>query len=88
MTVREYTTKFERLSRLAYHMVDTPAKKNHKYLQGLNLSLRKLTVSSISQSFEDLVCLAMELEGLRNENQGKPVAHPMHLDKGTSTLKE
>ena len=31
MTMREYTTKFERLSHFAPHMVDTPRKKIKKY---------------------------------------------------------
>ena len=30
-TVQEYTMQFERLSQFAYHMVDTPAKKNEQY---------------------------------------------------------
>ena len=38
-TVQEYTTQFERMSRFAYHMIDTPAKKNEQYHQGLSLTL-------------------------------------------------
>ena len=66
MTVREYTTQFKRLSRFASYMVHTAAKKNCKYQQGLNLSL--CTISYISQSFEALVGLVVELKGLGNEN--------------------
>ena len=31
MTVREYTTKFERLSRFASNLIDTPEAKNQQY---------------------------------------------------------
>ena len=72
ISVREYSTQFERLSNFAYHMVDTPSKKNRKYQQGLSISLHKLTMSSINQSFEDLVGLVIKLEGIGNDREGKP----------------
>ena len=39
-TIREYMTQFEQLSRFAYHMIDTPEKKNEKYHQGLIPALK------------------------------------------------
>ena len=42
-TVREYTVQFERLSRFAYHMIDTPENKNRKYHLGLSLQLQRST---------------------------------------------
>ena len=68
-TVQEYTTQFERLSRFAYHVVDTPAKKNEQYHQGLSLSLQRATVVYVSQPFEALVGLATQMENISRQEQ-------------------
>lgn len=64
MTVPEYTTQFERLSRFAPYMVDTPENKNEKYHQGLTLRIQKLTAVYLNQPFEALVELAMKIEDI------------------------
>ena len=66
-TVQEYTTQFERLSRFAYHMVDTPAKKNEQYHQGLSPTLQEKTTVYVSKPFEALVGLATQMENIGKE---------------------
>ena len=69
MKMREYTTKFERSSHFASHMVDTPRKKIKKYHEGLNSSLRHLTMAHLIDTFEALVILAI---GLKNDGYQNP----------------
>ena len=81
-TVREYTVQFERLSRFASHMVDTPEKKNQRYHQGLNLRLQQLTLSYRNQNFKDLVGSAKELEDM-NQREFITSLHWAVRDIGT-----
>ena len=68
-TVREYTIQFERLSRFAYHMIDTPEKKNRKYHLGLSLQLQRSTFGHLNQSFKALVGMAIGFEDINNQEQ-------------------
>ena len=61
-TVREYVTRFERLSHFAPHMVETPQKKIKKFHCGLDTHLRHMTLGHLVQTFEALVRLASSLE--------------------------
>ena len=63
-TVREYTVQFERLSRFAYHMIDTPEKKNRKYHQGLSLPLQCMTLGHHNQNFKALIGMAIGHEDI------------------------
>ena len=69
MTVREYTTKFERLSRFAGNLIDTPEAKNQQYHQGLSWALQQLTLSHLNQPFEALVGLATSQENITKREQ-------------------
>ena len=69
MTVREYMTKFERLSRFADNLIDTPEAKNQQYHQGLNWALQRLTLSNLNQPFEALVGLATSQENITKREQ-------------------
>ena len=62
MTIREYTTQFERLSRFAGHMVDTQPKRVKRFHQGLNSHLRHMMVGHLGQTFESVVRFAVSLE--------------------------
>ena len=59
--------QFERLSQFAYHMVDTPTKKNEQYHQGLSLTLQEKTAVYVSKPFEALVGLATQMENIGKE---------------------
>ena len=69
-TVREYVTQFDRLSRFAPHMVDTPQKKIKKFYRGLDTHLWHMTLGHLEQTFETLVRLASCLE--RDGYKGTP----------------
>ena len=67
LTIREYVTQFERLSRFTCHLVDSPLKK-------VNLHLRYMTLGHLGQSFEALVRLVVGLEkdGCQEPKQATP----------------
>ena len=64
MTIREYITKFERLSRFVGNLIDTPKAKNQQYHQGLSWALQRLTLSYLNEPFEALVGLATSQENI------------------------
>ena len=69
--MREYTVQFERLSRFAYHMIDTPEKKNRKYHQGLSLPLQRMTLGHHNQNFKALVGMAIGHEDINGREQNR-----------------
>ena len=75
-TVREYTVQFERLFRFAYHMVDTPEKKNQKYDLGLSLALQRSTFGHLNQSFKALVGMANGFEEINGREQRRFMNRP------------
>ena len=62
MTVREYTTKFKRLSWFAGHIVDTQPKRVRRFHQGLNSHLQHMMVDHLGQTFGNVVRFAVGLE--------------------------
>ena len=60
--VQEYTVQFERLSRFAPHMVDTPIKRNKQYVHRLNKTIQGHMMNLFAQSFESIVEHATNLE--------------------------
>ena len=85
LTVREYTTQFERLSRFARHMVDTPQKKVKKFHRGLTPHLRHMTLAQLSQPFEALVRLAagLEKDGCQARKQNFTRPPPPRFNSGS-----
>ena len=77
MTVREYTTKFEQLSRFAGNLIDTPEAKNQQYHQGLSWVLQRLTLSHLNQPFEALVGLATSQENITKREQRRYGTRPL-----------
>ena len=75
-TVREYTTQFERLSRFAQHMIDTPQRKIKRFHQGLSSHLRHMMVGHLNQSFEETVRFATSLENDSSQAQGQRMNRP------------
>ncbi|XXG42071.1 hypothetical protein AAC387_Pa01g2421 [Persea americana] len=82
MTILEYLTKFERLSRYALDLINTVEKKIAKFLEGLNpISERDATGVVPPATFEEAVRKAYKFENLNNKIlkiQGKAQAHPQN----------
>ena len=57
--------QFERLSLFALHFIDTPEKKNQKFMIGLNAAIQGSVVGSWDKSFESVVGLLTTLEMIR-----------------------
>ena len=80
MTVQEYLTKFERLSRCAPELIDTVEKKIAKFLEGLNPIIeRDATGVVLPATFEEAVMRrAYKFENLNNKIlkiQGRTQTH-------------
>ena len=75
MTVLEYVTKFERLSRYAPELIDTVEKKVTKFLEGLNPLIEKDAMGNTPPAtFEEAVKRAYKYEHFYNKinrTQGK-----------------
>ena len=68
MTVLEYLTKFERLSRYAPDMIDTVEKKIGKFLEGLNPIIERDATGVVPPAtFEAAVRRAYKFENLNNK---------------------
>ncbi|KAF5176543.1 hypothetical protein FRX31_033869 [Thalictrum thalictroides] len=62
MTLMEYVTKFNELSRFAPYLIDTPQKKNDKFIRGLNHYLSKSVLPFDNESFDRVLDLALKFE--------------------------
>jgi hypothetical protein len=65
MTVNEYVTKFTQLSRYAPHEVNTDAKKQECFLNGLNDGLASALEAWDFENFKGMVNKALTLENHR-----------------------
>lgn len=61
-SVSEYLAEFTQLSRYATCFIDTPEKKNRKFLSGLNPFLRRQLMVMIDRPFERLVDVTLSQE--------------------------
>ncbi|XXG53108.1 hypothetical protein AAC387_Pa03g1259 [Persea americana] len=79
MTVQEYPTKFEKLSRYAPESINTVEEKIAKFLEGLNLIIERDTTCVVPPAtFEETVRRAYKFENLNNKIlkiQGMAQAH-------------
>ena len=79
MTVQEYLTKFERLSRYAPELIDTVEKKIAKFLKGLNPIIERDATGVVPPAtFEEAVRRAYKFENLNNKIlkiQGRSQTH-------------
>ena len=64
MTVREYISKFNELSRFGMDLVNTPYKKTLKFAKGLNQPHQGLLLTHVAAgaSFESLVEMALMMD--------------------------
>lgn len=77
MSIAEYVAAFESLSNYGLELVNTPTKKNQKFVYGLNKSLRKPLLTLLDCSFKKLVDTALRLEEVEHDSgdgaqRGKP----------------
>ena len=61
-TVTEYVTEFEALSRYGLSFIDTPAKKNEKFVGGLREDIGKKLIYHLEKRFEEIVNMAIRHE--------------------------
>ncbi|XP_033513794.1 uncharacterized protein [Nicotiana tomentosiformis] len=70
MTVLEYNIKFEKLSRYASRLIPTEDEKIDRFARGLIPSIRRDTASGRrNTTFTDFINLAMDLEGIHQEER-------------------
>ena len=62
MTVLEYATRFEDLSRYIYATVDIVIKRNYKFIYGLKPELAKATLPHINDPCDVVVEMALRQE--------------------------
>ena len=68
MTVLEYVTKFERLSKYAAEMIDTELKKITHFIEGLNPVLKRDVIGVVPPAtFDEVVKRAYTFEEINNE---------------------
>ena len=68
MTVLEYVTKFERLSKYAAEMIDTELKKITHFIEGLNPVLKRDVIGVVPlATFDEVVKRAYTFEEINNE---------------------
>ena len=68
MTVLEYLTKFERLSRYAPNLINTVEKKIAKFLEGLNPIIERDATGVVPPAtFEKAIIRAYKFENLNNK---------------------
>ena len=67
--VHEYTLQYERLSHFISHWIDTPEKKNQKFVMRLNAAIQGSVVGSLDKLFESVVGLARTWEIMREMSQ-------------------
>ena len=68
MTVLEYLTKFERMSRYAPDLINTVEKKITKFLEGLNPIIERDATGVVPPAtFEEAVRRAYKFENLNNK---------------------
>ena len=79
MTVLEYLTKFERLSRYAPDLINTVEKKITKFLEGLNPIIERDATSVVPPAtFEEAIRRAYKFENMNNKIvriQGRTKTH-------------
>ncbi|XP_060960736.1 uncharacterized protein LOC133031281 [Cannabis sativa] len=66
MLVTEYTTKFDRLAKLAFRIVPTNFSKKEKYLAGLNAKIKHdlVTTTNDTTTYAEMVDKALRAEGV------------------------
>jgi hypothetical protein len=71
MSVREYRDKFTQLSRYAPGEVDNDAKKQERFLEGLNHRLQLQLMTVVYADFQILVDRAIVIENKRRKMEEK-----------------
>lgn len=61
-TVTKYVNEFEALSKYGQSFIDTPEKKNDKFVTGFNDTLSAHLLNNLKDSYEDLVNTFLRFE--------------------------
>ena len=61
-SVVEYVTSFESLSKFGIEYINTPSKKNQRFVYGLNKNLKKPLLLKLEVPFDELVVIELRLE--------------------------
>ena len=72
MTVQEYVNTFNSLSKYGPDLVNTPFKKNQKFVDGLRRKLKEQLLTQLRSTFDEIVDLAMRYEDLYRERDDAP----------------
>ena len=62
--VSEYIAEFDTLSKYGLSLIDTPEKKNEKFITGLDQYLGERLINRIDETFESIVGKALRSESL------------------------
>ena len=63
----DYVASFESLSKYGVEYINTPMKKNQRFVYGLNKNLKKQLLLKLEVSFDQLIDIALRLEEADNE---------------------
>ena len=64
----DYVASFESLSKYGIEYINTPMKKNQRFVYGLNKNLKKPLLLKLEVSFDQLVDIALRLEEADRES--------------------
>ena len=70
-SVTDYVTSFESLSKYGVEYINTPLKKNQRFVYGLNKNLKKPLLLKLEVTFDQLVDIALRLEEANKESDGE-----------------
>ena len=67
MSMKEYLRKCDELSVFGPNLIDTPLKKNKKFVAGMRKEFHKIMTAHIKESFMTLVDVDLRYENLMKE---------------------
>ena len=67
-SVTDYVASFESLSKYGFEYINTPLKKNQRFVYGLNRNLKKPLLLKLEVSFDQLIDIALRLEEADRES--------------------
>src|SRR3954462_1908950 len=88
MIVAEYSTKFDRLSRFALHLIPTEADAAEKFQRGLNPRIFTKMLIQRYETREDVVDAAKRVKNMWEDNKLKKKAATTTADGGTAAKKQ
>ena len=84
-SVAEYVACFESLSKYGVEYINTPLKKNQRFVYGLNKNLKKPLLLKLEVSFDQLIDIALRLEEADREGDVEVVRAQQNFDNNLKT---